>query len=86
VAEGLIARRAEMLISLRIESTYRRLSHGDYLQAIPKYGIWPKVKEEVKRQPEEYMKYFEDWLFTSDAEIEAYNYFGMTCSTASRKF
>jgi hypothetical protein len=40
-----------------------------YLQAILKNGIWPKVKEEVKRQPEEYMKYFEDWLFTSDAEI-----------------
>jgi hypothetical protein len=39
------------------------------LQAIPKNGIWFKVKEEVKRQPEEYMKYFEDWLFTSDAEI-----------------
>jgi hypothetical protein len=40
-----------------------------HIQAIPKDGIWPKVKEEVKRQPEEYMKYFEDWLFTSDAEI-----------------
>jgi hypothetical protein len=39
-------------------------------QAIPRNGIWLKVKEEVKRQPEEYMKYFEDWLFASDAEIE----------------
>lgn len=26
------------------------------------------------------MTYFEDWLFTSDAEIGSYNYFGMTCS------
>ena len=26
------------------------------------------------------MTYFEDWLFTSDAEIGPYNYFGMTCS------
>jgi hypothetical protein len=30
-----------------------------------------------KRQPEEYMKYFEDWLFASDAEIGPYNYFGI---------
>jgi hypothetical protein len=42
---------------------------GNKLQVITKNGIWPKVKEGVKRQPEEYMKYFEDWLFTSDAEI-----------------
>jgi hypothetical protein len=47
------------------------------MQAITKDGIWAKVKEEVKRQPEEYMKYFEDWLLTSDAEIGSYNYFGM---------
>ena len=46
-------------------------------QAIPKNGIWLKVKEEVKRQPEEYMTYFEDWLFASDAEIESYNFFGV---------
>jgi hypothetical protein len=26
------------------------------------------------------MTYFEDWLFTSDAEIGPYNYFGMTCN------
>jgi hypothetical protein len=75
-------------------------------------GIWFKVKEEVKRQPEEhagelipqdivgkraiqlnalearfrskafiYMEYFEDWLFTSDAEIGAYNHFGMASSS-----
>jgi hypothetical protein len=25
-----------------------------HIQAIPKDGIWPKVKEEVKRQPEEH--------------------------------
>jgi hypothetical protein len=25
------------------------------------------------------MKYFEDWLFTSDAEIGSYNYLGMAC-------
>ena len=32
-------------------------------------GIRRHFKEEVKRQPEEYMKYFEDCLFTSDKEI-----------------
>ena len=25
------------------------------------------------------MKYFEDWLFTSDAEIGPYNYLEMVC-------
>jgi hypothetical protein len=55
------------------------LRHGRYgrlyaakrlvLQAVLKNELWFKVKEEVKRQPEEYMKYFEDCLFTSDAEI-----------------
>jgi hypothetical protein len=44
-------------------------------------GIWFKVKEEVKRQPEEYMTYFEDWLFASEAEIGAYNHFGMASSS-----
>jgi hypothetical protein len=55
------------------------LGHGHYgsldaadrlaLQAALKNELWLKIKEEVKRQPEEYMKYFEDWLFASDAEI-----------------
>jgi hypothetical protein len=27
------------------------------------------------------MEYFEDWLFTSDAEIGPYNYFGMASGT-----
>jgi hypothetical protein len=40
------------------------------LEPIPKNGVWFKVEEEGKRQPEEYMKYFEDWLFASDKEIE----------------
>jgi hypothetical protein len=40
------------------------------LEPIPKNGVWFKVEEEAKRQPEEYMKYFEDWLFASDKEIE----------------
>jgi hypothetical protein len=31
------------------------------------------------------MKYFEDWLFTSDAEIEPYNYLGMACSFDGRR-
>ena len=48
-----------------------------YLQAIPKDEIWPKVKEEVKSQPQEYCTYFEDWLFASDIEIGSYSYFGM---------
>jgi hypothetical protein len=39
------------------------------LEPIPKNGVWFKVEEEAKRQPEEYMKYFEDWLFASDKEI-----------------
>jgi hypothetical protein len=47
------------------------------LKAIHQNGIWLKVKEEAKRQPEEYMKYFEDWLFASDKEIESYNFWGM---------
>jgi hypothetical protein len=46
-------------------------------EVILKNGIWLKVEEEVKRQPEEYMKYFEDWLFASDKEIESYNFFRM---------
>jgi hypothetical protein len=46
-----------------------------FCQAASKIEIWFKVKEEVKRQPEEYMKYFEDWLFTSDAEIGPYSLF-----------
>jgi hypothetical protein len=39
------------------------------IEPIPKNGVWSKVEEEVKSQPEEYMKYFEDLLFTSDKEI-----------------
>jgi hypothetical protein len=50
------------------------------LQAIPKAGIWFKVKEEAQSQPEEYMKYFEDWLWDSDEEIEPYNHFGVACN------
>jgi hypothetical protein len=44
-------------------------------QAVLKNEIWFKVKEEGKRQPEEYMKYFEDCLFPSDEEIEPYSFF-----------
>ncbi len=47
----------------------------EFIHAISKNEIWFKVKEEVKRQPEEYMEYFEDWLFTSDAEIGPYCFF-----------
>jgi hypothetical protein len=39
------------------------------VEAVLQNGIWFKVKEEAKRHPEEYMKYFEDCLFASDAEI-----------------
>jgi hypothetical protein len=49
-------------------------------EPIPKNGVWFKVEEEAKRQPEEYMKYFEDWLFASDNEIGPYNFFGMGSS------
>ena len=42
---------------------------GLQLDTISKNGVWLKVEEEEKRQPEEYMKYFEDWLFASDPEI-----------------
>jgi hypothetical protein len=52
------------------------MTDSDNLSEIPnnkqvasKNEIWLKVKEGAKRQPEEYMKYFEDWLFVSDAEI-----------------
>jgi hypothetical protein len=38
---------------------------------VSKNEMWLKVKEEAKRQPEENMKYFEDWLFASDDEIES---------------
>jgi hypothetical protein len=47
------------------------------IRAVSKKEIWPKVKEKVKRQPEEYMKYFEDWLFASDAEIGSQGFFKM---------
>ena len=46
-----------------------RITTSVSVEAIPKNGIWLKVKEEAKRQPEEYMTYFEDWLFASDKEI-----------------
>jgi hypothetical protein len=57
-------------------------ARGDFiflkcLEAVPKNGIWFKVEEEAKRQPEEYWTYFEDWLFASDEEIGPYNFFGM---------
>ena len=47
-----------------------------YTSHPPKSGIWLKVKEEEKSQLEEYLTYFEDWLFTSDAEIESYDLLG----------
>jgi hypothetical protein len=39
------------------DPTYNQIN---IIQSISKNEIWFKVKEEVKRQPEEYMKYFED--------------------------
>jgi hypothetical protein len=39
-------------------------------QAFSKNEIWLKIKEEVKKQPEEYIEYFEDCFFTSDDETE----------------
>ena len=55
------------------------------LQAISKNEIWLKVEEEVKSQPEEYMKYFEDWLFTSDVEIGPYSFFEAACREMERE-
>jgi hypothetical protein len=61
-----------VLVGTVVTKPFGGLSSGlllESLQAISKNGIWFKINEEVKSQPEEYMKYFEDWLFTSDAEI-----------------
>jgi hypothetical protein len=41
------------------------------IEVVLKASIGFKVKAATDSQPEEYLKYFEDWMSVSNAEIES---------------